>query len=73
MKYLKQLTIIILISFVSEIMGYCIPLPVPASVYGLVLMFILLCTKIIKLSDVENVADFFLQIMPLCLWHPPSV
>ncbi len=70
MKYLKQLTIIILISFISEIMGYYIPLPVPASVYGLVLMFILLCTKIIKLSDVENVADFFLQIMPFMFVAP---
>ena len=70
MKYLKQLAIILVVSFVSEAFEYFIPLPVPASVYGLVLMVILLCTKIVKLSDVENVADFFLQIMPFFFVAP---
>lgn len=72
MKYLKQLAIIVLVSFIAELMGYYIPLPVPGSVYGLVLMFVLLCTGIIKLKDVENVADFFLQIMPF-LFVAPTV
>ena len=70
MKYLKQLTIILIVSLISEALGYFIPLPVPASVYGLVLMFILLWTKVVKLSDVENVADFFLQIMPFFFVAP---
>ena len=70
MKYLKQLTIILIVSLIAEALGYFIPLPVPASVYGLVLMFILLCTKVIKLSDVEDVADFFLQIMPFFFVAP---
>ena len=70
MKYVKQLMVILIVSLVSEALGYFIPLPVPASVYGLVLMFVLLCTKVIKLSDVENVADFFLQIMPVFFVAP---
>ena len=70
MKYLKQLTIILIVSLISEALGYFIPLPVPASVYGLVLMFILLWTKVVKLSDVEDVADFFLQIMPFFFVAP---
>lgn len=70
MKYLAQLTIILAVSLVSEALGYFIPLPVPASVYGLVIMFLLLRTKVIKLSQVENVADFFLQIMPFFFVAP---
>lgn len=70
MKYLKQLTIILIISLVSETLGYLIPLPVPASVYGLILMFILLCTHVVKLEDVEEVGDFFLQVMPFFFVAP---
>ena len=70
MKYLYQLTIILAVSLVSEALGYFIPLPVPASVYGLVIMFLLLLTKVVKLEHVENVADFFLQIMPFFFVAP---
>ena len=70
MKYLKQLTVILIVSLVAEALGYFIPLPVPASVYGLILMFILLCTGIVKLDMVEDVADFFLQIMPFFFVAP---
>ena len=70
MKYLKQLTIILIVSLVSEALGYFIPLPVPASVYGLVIMFVLLWTKVVKLDQVEDVADFFLQVMPFFFVAP---
>ncbi|MCF0175458.1 MAG: CidA/LrgA family protein, partial [Bacteroidales bacterium] len=42
MKYLLQFALIGLISLVAEMMGYFIPIPVPASIYGLVLLFLLL-------------------------------
>lgn len=70
MKYIKQMAIILLVSLAGEAMEYFIPLPVPASVYGLVLMFLLLVTKIVKLSDVEDVADFMLSIMPFFFVAP---
>jgi holin-like protein len=35
MKYLKQFGLILLISFCGEVLSYLIPLPVPASIYGL--------------------------------------
>ena len=41
-----------------------IPLPIPASIYGLVLMLVCLCTKLIKLSQVKIAADFLIDIMP---------
>ncbi|MCR4676759.1 MAG: CidA/LrgA family protein, partial [Sphaerochaetaceae bacterium] len=54
MKYLAQFAVILAVSFLGEIMSYLIPLPVPASVYGMVLMFIFLKTKIIALSQVKE-------------------
>ena len=44
MKFLKQFSIILFISFLGEILHTLIPLPVPASVYGLVLMLAALVT-----------------------------
>lgn len=72
MKYIFQIGIITMVSFVAELLHYYIPLPIPASVYGLVLMFVLLCTKLVKLEQVEDVAGFMLAIMPI-LFIEPSV
>ena len=65
MKYLRQFLIILSICCVGELLKYFIPLPIPASIYGLVLMLILLLTKIIRLDQVENAADFLIEIMPV--------
>lgn len=72
MKFMKQLSIIMVISFLAELMEIMIPLPVAASVYGLVLMLIGLITKIIPLEKVEGAADFLIEIMPI-LFVPPTV
>ena len=58
MKYIKQIWIILGVCFIAELLEYLIPLPVAASIYGLLLMLAALMTKVIKLKDVENVSDF---------------
>lgn len=65
MKYIYQFFIILLVTFIGEIMHYFIPIPVPASIYGLALMLILLCTGIVKLHNVEKTSDFLINIMPV--------
>ena len=65
MKYVKQFFIILLISFVGELFKYLIPLPIPASIYGLVILFILLETGILKLDAVKETSVFLIEIMPL--------
>ena len=65
MKYIKQLAIIIMVCFAGEIIRYIVPLPVPGSIWGLVLMFVLLVTGVIKLEKVETVADFLVDCMPI--------
>lgn len=65
MKYVKQFLIILLISFIGEGLNYAIPAPIPASIYAMVILFVCLCTKIIKLDDVKDTGMFLIEIMPL--------
>ena len=65
MKYLRQFMIILLVSFLGELLKYVIPLPVPASIYGLVILFILLEIGILKLDAVKETSVFLIEIMPL--------
>jgi holin-like protein len=65
MKYLKQFFIIMAISFVGEILHYLIPLPFPASIYGVILMFIGLMSGIIPLNSVKDTAYLLIDIMPI--------
>ena len=65
MKYVKQFLIILLISFIGEGLNFAIPAPIPASIYAMVILFVCLCTKIIKLDDVKDTGMFLIEIMPL--------
>ena len=67
MKYLHQALIILAVPFAAEILKYLIPLPVPASIYGLILLFLLLKTGILKLKQIEDVGGLLLELMPLLL------
>lgn len=65
MKYLRQLLSILIFSFIGEILHSLIPIQVPASIYGLVLLFIALLTGIIQLPQVKEAAKYLIEIMPL--------
>ena len=65
MKYIKQAFIIFFISFLGELLNKYIPLPVPAGVYGLVLLLGALCSGVVKLPDVENFGALMIEMMPL--------
>ncbi|MBN7773610.1 CidA/LrgA family protein [Clostridium aminobutyricum] len=72
MKFLKQFGVILLITFLGEGFKYFIPLPIPASIYGLILMLIALMTGIIKLEQVKESSGFLIEIMPL-MFIPAAV
>ena len=65
MKFLRQFMIILLLSFLGEVLKMFIPLPIPASVYGLVLMLACLMTGVLKTSQVKDAAFFLIEIMPV--------
>jgi len=72
MKSAKQFGIILIVTFVGEILRFLIPLPIPASIYGLIIMLFVLKTGIVKLEQVRNVAGFLIEIMPL-MFIPAAV
>jgi len=65
MKYIRQFSIILIISFLGELLKSLIPLPIPASIYGLVLMLAALCTGIVPLEAVRETGKFLISIMQL--------
>lgn len=65
MKYIKQFLIIISISFIGEILKYILPFPIPASIYGMAVLFTGLMTGIIKLDSVKETGKFLIEIMPV--------
>lgn len=63
MKILKQTGIIFTICWLSIIVQYFLPLPIPASVIGLVLLFLCLLTGILKIGHIQEKSDFLLSNM----------
>lgn len=61
MKIFRQLCIILLIAFVGEVISSISSLPIPGSIVGLVILLILLKSKILPLSAIEDTADFLLE------------
>ena len=72
MKYIRQFGIILAVSFIGETLNAVIPLPVPASIYGIVIMFICLKTGIIPVESVRETSMFLIEIMPL-MFIPAAV
>lgn len=72
MQYLKQVFWIILFTFIGELLEALIPLPIPAGIYGLLLLFLALCTKILPLSAVKDAAKYVISIMTI-LFLPATV
>jgi len=72
MNYIKQILIILTISFVGELLNFFIPLPIPGSIYGMVLLFVLLCTGVVKLHQIKDTIAFLIDIMPM-LFIPSAV
>ena len=72
MKYFRPFFLILAISFAGEILHMVLPLPVPASIYGLVLMLLALVTGIVKIEQVKDTAVFLIEIMPV-MFIPAAV
>lgn len=64
MKYLYQLGIILIFSLIGEFLHALLPLPIPTSIYGLVLLLAALQFKVIKLEQIKETGLFLVNIMP---------
>ena len=70
MKHLSQNAVIAAVSFLGELFHYVIPLPIPGSIYGLVLMFLALLLGIVKVHQVKTVSDWLISLMPIMFVTP---
>jgi holin-like protein len=60
-KYLGQLAVLWGIYLFSDALVTLTALPVPANVLGILILFGLLCLGVIRLEQVEGMADFLLK------------
>ena len=72
MKYIKQVLIILGFTLLGEVLAWLIPFPIPAAIYGIVLMLIALGSGLLKISQVKEASGFFISIMPV-LYVPVCV
>lgn len=70
LKYLGQFCIIALFSFIGEVLHALIPFPVPAAIYGLVLLTVALLLKWIRPDQIRETSDFLVQLLPLLFVAP---
>ena len=65
MKFVKQFLIILGISFAGEALKFLLPFPIPASIYGMVILLIGLLSGFIPLASVKEAGTFLIEIMPV--------
>ena len=70
MKYLSQFCIILGFTLAGEALQRLVPLPIPASVWGLALLFAALCCGIVKTQQVKEASAFLISIMALLFVSP---
>jgi holin-like protein len=70
MKYLKQLLVILAFSLLGECLSRWIPFPVPGAIYGFLLLFLALCTGLLKEQHINDTADFLVALMPVFFVSP---
>jgi len=72
MKYVKQLLVIIMITLAGELLHRFIPLPVPAGIYGMMILLAGLLSGVIRLDSVKETGKFLIEIMPV-MFIPAAV
>ena len=70
MKHVSEIAMIAAVSFAGELLNYLLPLPIPGSIYGLVLMLVLLITGIFKVEKIKTVSDWLITFMPIMFVVP---
>ena len=65
MKYVFQFARIMGFCLAGEVLRALLPLPIPAGIYGLVLLAAALLTGLVKLEQVKQTGDFLSSLFPL--------
>lgn len=69
---LNEFIILFIINYIGIIISKVFKLPIPGTIIGMVLFFILLYTKVLKVEKVENAVAILILNMTI-LFMPPAV
>jgi holin-like protein len=72
MRYVMQLLIIIAFAFAGEVLHHLLPLPFPANIYGIILLYLALHLKMVKVKQIKEVSTTLIIAMPV-MFIPPAV
>lgn len=72
MKYLYQAGIIFLFTFLGEALAKLVPFPIPAAIWGLLLLFLALCVKLVRVEQIKECGGFLVALLPV-LFVAPTV
>ncbi len=72
MKILYQFLIILGFTFAGEALHSIIPLPIPAGIYGIILLFAALETRLIRQEQIKQASSFLIEVMPI-MFVPAAV
>lgn len=72
MKLLEQVLRIFLLCVLGEVIAGFLTIPFPGSVMAMILLFLCLLFRLIKIEQIDTVSDFLLKNMPL-LFIPSTV
>ena len=61
MKLFRESLIILGIYLLGELLSRSLNLPIPGNILGMVILFILLCTKVVKVDNISTVTNFLLD------------
>ena len=70
MKYLRQMCLIMLFSFAGELCRFLLPYPIPASIYGMVFLFVALSLKLVHVESVRDTGSFLTSLLPVMFVAP---
>jgi len=71
-KYVKQFLIILAFTALGQLLANLIPLPIPAAIYGFLLLFLSLCFGLLKPEHIAQTAHFLINLLGL-LFVAPAV
>lgn len=72
MKYVFQFARILAFSFAGELLHWLLPLPIPSSIYGLILLLLALMAGVVRLDQVKETGNFLTGLFTL-LFIPGTV
>ena len=68
----KQFLILLTINFLGILLQNIFNLPLPGTILGMIILFILLWTKILKIESISKICDFLVLNM-IIFFLPPAV